>query len=327
MKSCPIGSTANSLVPVTLSRSFLVFQATTDNDTPATSFVRCSLAASSVDCARYDATGHANIDWQVVELQGLAVQHLSNVACTQNNISISNVTQANTFVLFSTAQEGGIVDQNDFPSVRLVNGNQLGAPMNGGCNTNQVYSFQVIQFANSQVQRGITGSMNGELLTVGSLPTTDLSRSIVLSTWQVSTAGQDIYKRMVRGEIDPADSTKLNFHRGAGTTSNTNDIPQISWERITFPTGTLVQTHVLTVANGVPGATATLATAVDRTRTLLLTSSQASGQGAGETSFGTNDVLGTATGRLALNEDQLSVIRDSPLGAASWTVYAIQFDP
>jgi hypothetical protein len=66
---------------------------------------------------------------------------------------------------------------------------------------------------------------------------------------------------------------------------------------------------------------------VDATRTLLLTSSQVGGQGAGETSYDTNDVLGSAIGRLSLNGDQLSVVRDSPLGAASWTAYAIQFDP
>ncbi|MFY0584094.1 hypothetical protein ACN28S_66065 [Cystobacter fuscus] len=132
---------------------------------------------------------------------------------------------------------------------------------------------------------------------------------------------------MIRGEIDQSNTTQLLFRRGANAAITTADIPQISWERITFPTGTSVQTHLLTVNDGAASTSTTLATPVDATRTLLLTSSQAGGQGAGETSYGANDILGVATGRLSLSGNQLSVTRDAPNGSTSWRAYTIQFEP
>ncbi|WP_395844738.1 putative metal-binding motif-containing protein [Cystobacter fuscus] len=334
-KSCLISSTTNTSVAVTPSRSFLVFQATTNNDQPVNSFVRCSFSTNNtILCKRNGTTGPANINWQVVErLQGLSVQHFPDFECATSTTRLPTaVDLASSFVLFSSSQDGEVVDNNDFPSVRLSgagNNINLNAFLFQDCNSNQVFSLQVVQFTGSQVQRDITGAMpsNSGLLTVGNLPSAELSRSIVLSTWQVSTNGQDIYKRMTRGEIDSANTTRLLFHRGAGTAITTGDIPQISWERITFPPGTLVQTHPLTANDGAASTNATLATPVDATRTLLLTNSQAGGQGAGETSFATNDILGTATGRLSLNGNQLSVTRDAPNGTTSWTAYAIQFEP
>ncbi|WP_155893522.1 putative metal-binding motif-containing protein [Cystobacter fuscus] len=333
-ENCPISSASNTTVPVTLARSFLVFQATTNNEEPTNSFVRCSLGTSTITCKRNGTTGAATIDWQVVELhQGLSVQHLQNIACTQAPPRLpTTVDLSKNFVLFSSSQDGSVLGYNDFPSVELTNnGNNTNvrAFLFNACAASQLFNFQVVQFTGSDVQRSLTGAMpsNSGTLTVPGLPTTDLTRSIVLSTWQVSTEGQDIYKRMVRGEIDQSNTTQLLFRRGDGTAITTADIPQISWERITFPTGTLVQTHVLAVNDNVTNTSATLATPVDATRTLLLTSSQAGGQGAGETSYGANDILGVATGRLSLSGNQLSVTRDAPNGSTRWTAYAIQFDP
>ncbi|EPX60357.1 hypothetical protein D187_001844 [Cystobacter fuscus DSM 2262] len=333
-ENCPISSPSNTTVPVNLSRSFLVFQATTNNEEPINSFVRCSLGTANITCKRNGNTGAATIDWQVVELhEGLAVQHLQNIACTQPPPRLStSVDISKNFVLFSSSQDGAEVDSNDFPVVRLASAggnNNVGALIADDCNTNHLFTFQVVEFTGSDVQRDLTDAMpaNSGALTVTGLPTTDLTRSILLSTWQVSSAGADIYKRMVRGEIDQSNTTQLLFRRGDGTAITTADIPQISWERITFPTGTLVQTHVLTVNDGAASNSAPLATPVDATRTLLLTSSQAGGQGAGETSFGANDILGVATGRLSLTGNQLSVTRDAPNGSTRWTAYAIQFEP
>ncbi|WNG23824.1 hypothetical protein F0U62_07115 [Cystobacter fuscus] len=333
-ENCPISSTSNTTVPVTLSRSFLVFQATTTNEEPINSFVRCSLGTSTITCKRNGTTGAVTIDWQVVELlQGLSVQHLPSVSCTQAPPRLpTSVDISKNFVLFSSSQDGSVLGYNDFPSVELISYSgsiNINAFLFDACSPNHLFSFQVVQFTGSDVQRGLTGAMpsNSGTLTATGLPTTDPTRSIVLSTWQVSTEGQDIYKRMVRGEIDQSNTTQLLFRRGDGTAITTADIPQVSWERITFPTGTLVQTHLLTVNNGAASTSTTLATPVDATRTLLLTSSQAGGQGAGETSYGANDILGVATGRLSLSGNQLSVTRDAPNGTTTWTAYAIQFEP
>ncbi|WP_232537406.1 putative metal-binding motif-containing protein [Cystobacter fuscus] len=333
-ENCPISSPSNTTVPVTLSRSFLVFQATTTNEEPINSFLRCSLGTSTVTCKRNGNTGAATIDWQVVELhQGLFVQHLPSVSCTQAPPRVpTTVDISKNFVLFSSSQDGSVLGYNDFPSVKLTSSGDntnVSGFLFDACAGNHVFSFQVVQFTGSDVQRGLSGAMpsNSGTLPVTGLPTTDLTRSIVLSTWQVSNEGQDIYKRMVRGEIDQSNTTQLLFRRGDGTAITTADIPQVSWERITFPTGTLVQTHVLRVNDTNASASATLAASVDATRTLLLTSSQSGGQGAGETSYGANDILGVATGRLSLNGSQLSVTRDASNGTTSWTAYAIQFEP
>jgi hypothetical protein len=330
-KSCSIGGPAK----VNPSQAFLVFQSTSDNDAANSSFVRCSLTATTVECNRNASSGHAAIEWQVVELyQGLSVQHLPDSGCTLGNTSqtysISVVPESSAFVLFSSSQNEEPVDKNDFASVRLSGPNAITASVKAGCTLFHKFAFQVVQLGGSSVQRAVTGALSKGSLIVSGLQSTDLTRAIVTTSWQVSSTGQDIYKRVVRGEIDPTDATRLRFFRGAETpfTADSDDIPQISWERITFPQNTLVQTQTLTLADTELRKTYTLPTPVDSTRTLLLTSSQLSGQGGGETAYATNDILGVATARLSLtNGNQLTVERDSRYGAASWTVYAVQFDP
>ncbi|MFY0584095.1 putative metal-binding motif-containing protein [Cystobacter fuscus] len=188
-ENCPISSASNTTVPVTLSRSFLVFQATTTNEEPINAFIRCSLGTSIVTCKRNGTTGIANIDWQVVELhQGLSVQHLPSVPCTQPPPRLpTSVDISKNFVLFSSSQDGSILNHDDFASVELTSngGNtNVKAFLFDACASNQLFNFQVVQFTGSDVQRGLTGAMpsNSGTLTVTGQPTTDPTQSILLST-------------------------------------------------------------------------------------------------------------------------------------------------
>lgn len=322
---CPVSPAVGQL-----DRSFLLFQATTNNNTPASSFIRCKLATtSSITCSRVGNTGDAIIQWQVAELpKGLKVQHIeTRCLTTLTSVTIAAVQPEKAFLLFSSSQDGTASDSNDFMAVQLASTTRVDIVNNGGCN-NTTYMLQVVELEDTSVTRGVTGQMTSGTLDVTSLASADTARSMMMSTFRTSAGGDNnICNRMIRSEL--TSDTSLRFSRWAGGTCDNSTLDAISWERLTAPVGTLVQSKQMELADGSATTTTPLATPVDLSRTLVFSSSQiAGGQGGGETSFSADDVLGAAIGRFQLTSpNQLEVKRDRASGTARWTVYAVQLDP
>ena len=90
-----------------------------------------------------------------------------------------------------------------------------------------------------------------------------------------------------------------------------------------------VQSVTPVMRNNEATVTATLPTAVDTSRTLLLASTQAhNGQSSGETSHKNSARPGVVTARFLLNSPtQVEARREISEDATQWTVYAIQLDP
>ncbi|WP_257457215.1 putative metal-binding motif-containing protein [Archangium lipolyticum] len=314
-------------------QAFLIFQASTSNNTPDSAFVRCALPdKNKITCDRHDKQGNANIQWQVVELpRGLRVQH-HQVNCTgeTTSVTINPVLLEKTFVLFSATQNGTVVDSNDIVMAQLVGNTRVDISNTGGCAPTR-YALQVVELDGLSVTRGVAGPMDKDRATldVTGLATADSSHSVLLSSFKTTVDRTDICNRMVRGDI--VNDTQLRFTRAAGNTSCDlrNPISAISWERITFPSHVLVHTSTLTANGGSNRATAPLPAGMDTTRTLLLSSSQSyNGQGGGESAYTGDDIIGVATGRhLFTSDGNLEILRDNSSGDAKWTSSAIQFEP
>ncbi|WNG16308.1 putative metal-binding motif-containing protein [Cystobacter fuscus] len=325
--TCPIDPALGSR-----ERSFLVFQATTYNEKTEHSFVRCHLTStSSLTCGRAKSEGTANIQWQVVELsRGLRVHHLEQSCPSSNGNSLtvnlsSRVQMEKSFVLFSSSQFGSTTDANDFATVQLTSAEQVKIDLKAACDKAR-YSVQVVELDGLSVSRGLAGKMTTAPVEVRVSPA-ETSRSVLTSTFQATGNDSAICNRMVRGEMLGQDV--LRFSRGLGSSScNGAEISEIAYERLTFPEGYSVQARNVSLDNNALSITETLSD-VDPTRTLLLSSSQVhGGQGAGETSYRWNDVVGAGTARFRLTSPtRLEVARDAPLESARWTVYAVQFEP
>ena len=342
---CPLPANTNSVdCPISprlndLNKSFLVFQATTQDDAARSSYVRCYLKdTGTINCSRYQSSGSgaANIQWQIVErASGLTVQH-KELSCTSGTgvtFDISPVILSKAFLLVSSSQDGTIVSANDFVTARFNGDTKVDIAMSapGSCDKEK-FSLQVVEFDGASVTRGTTDQMfdNGhspiEVDTAFTLE--DASHSILLSTFQSSHEDAGIIcNRMVRGEMGP-EASKLYFSRGASRACNRPAVPVIAWERIQFPANVTVQQKVLEASNSV-GVVSAPISAVDTTRTLLLTSTQvSSGQGNGETSHTATGTLGVGTGRLRFTSPtEVELIRDDARDTSRWTVYAIEFNP
>ena len=319
-------------------RAFFFFQATTPAgaNAPDSAFVQCALRdVSTLTCSRKAGTVKVNINWQVVELaKGLRVQHsVQRCSGAPTLVPIEPVDMTKSFVLFSAAQIGGNVDNDDFATAVLKTSTSVEVGLaSGACGANNEYSLQVVQWDGVSVTRGVAGPMITDSMDVNDLPSVaDPAHAIVLSTHQTVASGTpNICDRLVRGEATNA--TSLRFTRGAGATGTScigAAVPAIAWERLVLLPGASVQKGVLTINNGNTTNTPSLGSPVDPNRTVLFTSSQAhGGQGSGETTHAADDVPGVASVRLDFNSSsQPRLTRDSNLGTSKWTVYVLQLEP
>lgn len=342
--SCTISngsSSQNCAIDPVLSdttKTFMIFQATSSNNEPNNSSVRCYITSTSnITCDRNGTTGTVNIAWQTAEFpKGVTVQHLTPVCNVDGdgdpditNVSITAVADmTETFVLYSHRTSGSTYDSNDPRTVRLTSTTNVEIHQSGfaSCAAGSEGALQVVEFDNASVTRGVTSAMTGLSLGVGSLGSVTLSRTMLLYSYRYSGGGAVMCDRMVRGEMDTA--TSLSFTRGDGNSScdTTNDINAIAWERVQFPTGTSVQQKEPSMAAST-GSTTVGITSIDQGRSLIFAGGQhTTGQSIGEGSYTGDDVIGAMVGRHTFTaNDVMQVVRDDTNGTARWTSYVVQF--
>ncbi|MFV1963450.1 MAG: Calx-beta domain-containing protein, partial [Acidimicrobiia bacterium] len=279
-------------------KTFMVFQATSSNNTPNSSNVRCFLVnASTITCDRFGTTGPVNIRWQTVEFaSGVTVEHLTP-ACIGDitNVTIISVADmGRTFLVYSHAQSGIFQDGNDRRTVQLTTTSNVeirqsgfGSCASGGT----ANALQVIQFTNASVTRGLTGAMTGSSLSVTGLPAVNTSKTMLIFSYRTLDSSEpNIAAGLVRGRIDS--TTSLSFTRG----DLSGQIDAIAWERIEFTDTSTVQQIDVSMAAGVGTANSTI-TSVDTSRSIAFAGGQwTAGQGFGETSYNGDDVIGVAVG-------------------------------
>ena len=330
-----LSSVACSISPALTdtSKTFVIFQATSSNNTPNSSNVRCYIASTTtITCERNGTTGPVNIAWQTAEFSsGVTVQHLQpGCSGLTINVPITAVDMSKTFLLHSQERDGINQSQDDFRSVELTSSTNVQIRFGGGtCGAIQ-QALQVVEFTGASVTRGVLSTFTGLSQSVTGLASINSSKSILLYSWIVSsdTTIPEMCERMVRGEI--ASATSLSFSRGdRSAVCGDVTIDEISWERIEFTgAGTSVQQVQPSMAAGTGTTNATI-TSIDTGRTIVFAGGQSvNGQSIGEGSYAGDDVIGAMIGRHTLTSStNLQVVRDDTNGTATWTSYVVEFGP
>jgi hypothetical protein len=318
-----------------------MFQASSNDNSPDTSSIRCSLTSvSAITCRRNDGDEPSDpairIQWQTAELvSGLTVQHLQAVCGGTPNIelpitAVSSLQKA--FLLVSSEKDGSTQGDDDYYTASLFQGDQgyhVDLQFSVNCLSTWLASVQVVELAEANVTRGLTGSMTGTQLVVSGLPPVNPAATALLFTYRTTGAASPaICDRVLRGEI--TSPTSLTFSRGAGADAGctASTIDSISWERIEFGTRGSTQHFLVSMDGGTQTASVPI-TAVDTTRTLVFSSGQMqSGQAMGETSYAADDIIGTALGWHTLTSStSLEVSRGADGGTAQWNSTVLQLEP
>lgn len=333
--TCPI-----SPAQIDRTKTLLFFQASSNDNSPDSASLRCSLSArDAITCSRNGGNGASDpavrIQWQTAELvSGINVQHLQ-ASCEGTpliELPIQPVSSLqNAFLLVSSEKNGVTQGDDDYYAASLFEGDgefHVDLEFSVNCIASWRASVQVVEFEGADVTRGLTGSMTDNRLVVSNLPAVDLASTMLLFTYRTSgAAGPALCDRVLRGEL--TSPTSITFSRGAGAEDCTDAIiDSISWERIEFGGGMSMQHFLVSMDEGVQTTTVPI-TAVDPTRTLVFATGQMqSGQAGGETSYAEDDVIGTSLGwHILTSPTTLEVTRGSGEGVAQWNSTVLQIDP
>ncbi|KFE60152.1 hypothetical protein [Hyalangium minutum] len=342
--SCPLeegeGWVTCSISPpqVDMSKTLLMFQASSDDDSPDSASLNCSLTSeSTITCSRNDFDDGDEpeilIRWQTAELAtGLNVQHLQ-AECSgepETELPIEPVSSLlNTFLLVSSEQNGSTQGDDDYYTASMSAVDHVDLNFSSDCQLSWTASVQVVEYQGTDVTRGLTGSMNGTSLVVSNLPPVDLGSTALLFTYRTTGADNTsvMCDRILRGEL--TSPTSITFTRGSGATGcAAATINSISWERIQFNERARAQHFNVTMGSSTTTVNVPV-TSVDTTRTLVFASGQIqSGQGSGETSYSGDDIIGAALGWHTLTSPtNLRVTRGAALGTARFYSTALQLEP
>lgn len=345
-------STTCPLVPAIpsndLSRTFLVFAASSGSNRPDEANVRCRLVGggggAAVSCARLHVGGFpATVAWQTVSFArsfangGVSVQHLeTSVAAGTGSplgVPIAAVDPSRTFLLFSSTAVG-VDNAGDDLVTAQVTPSQVQFRVRAALDFGTMdLSTQVVSFAGANVLRGtVTASPPASLVTVSGLPAPGLNRAFALMTHSQdegpAATNLAICKRRYRGVVS---GTSLTFTRGNGVVGDCADttVNELAWARVELPVGSLVQSTTVVHPPGAVVGSSTIATAVDSTRSIVFMAGQGlGGQASGEGDYSADDLLAAVVGIPSVSGTTVTVTRTVPgLGAATFTPFVVQFAP
>lgn len=333
-----------------ISRTLMIFAASNAANTPGDANASCRLTTgASVDVVCDRGASGANsvsVSWQTVSFArdfaggGVSVEHFSGIfsggfTAAPIAVPVVAVDLAKSFVLFSSFTFGTDNWANDFFTAKLTSPTNVDVTLGGDRTAGGLdgWAVQVVSFAGSNVVRDSTSGVgSGAAVTVPGLAA-DLTRTFPLFTARndVFYDTDDICKRKLRGVVTNA--TTLDFTRGDGAGGACIDsaIAELAWERVELPAGALVQSVTVTHPNNAAAGWATIATAVDVTRSVVFMAGQGQGgQAGGESNFGGlgNDIVGAVLGTASLSGTTVTVTRPAiNLGTASFTPFVVQFVP
>lgn len=331
--TCPI-----SPPQVSVSKTLMMFQASSNDGSPDTASLNCSLTSvSGITCSRQDFDDGNEpsvfILWQTAELaSGLNVQHLRTgcAGAATTELPITPVASLqNTFLLVSSEQDGSTQGDDDDYAASMSAVDHVDLDFSVTCQSSWKASVQVVEYQGTTVTRNITGPMSGTQLVVSNLPAVDPASTALLFTFRSSNTSSSVMcDRILRGEL--SSPTSITFSRGDGATGCTGaSIDAISWERIQFGGRAQAQHFQVAMGANTTAVNATLGTPVDTTRTLVFASGQVqSGQSTGETSYAGDDIIGTALGWHTLTSPtNMRVTRGAAQGTAKFHSTALQLEP
>lgn len=334
-QTCSIDPLGLPQTAATLGRAFLIAQSIVPlgTSTPLDVEARCRLQGVDISCQRRGGglTSDAETHFQVVELPtGLTVRTASSGSCG-TNVNLNGQVDVNrSFVLKSVIGSGTNLDEDDAVSATLIGPSTVLLSSNA-CDG---YEVQAVQFDGASVVRGqpLLPAMSSGSLTAGVTGLAPASSAtLVLSqpSTDVRFIGLPLAPCSVQARADVASPSELRFSRGMGRSACTNNtLARIPYERVDFGSQARVWSYNLSLSQSTESFPLAIS-AVDPTRTFVLTSSQQlGGQGSGEAD-GTLGATGPdgAVQTVLLNASTVEVRRGPASSAVLVTVYVVQLEP
>jgi hypothetical protein len=321
-----------------VANTMFVFQATSSTVDLGAAAVRCDVAATNqVLCSRTRAGSVVNVQWQTLEMPGLSVGRFTGYCPNDGGTgTVIPTTAAGSFVLTSASTDSMSLDSTTlYTAQKTGNLVQLnwGQPCGSTTTPFEVIGQLVSLTGTTMVQLGGgLGQGVGQLQLPTGLPG---AGSTVLTGNTTDGLLGVLCDQTVRGTIIDGG---IALSRGDGMPSGpscTLSNVQLSGGLLSFNNVATVQQVSTALHAGVASAVVPLGRAVDVTRTLVFSSSQAggAGQGAGESALAMPGPLGDIVaahvldGGAAFDSKQLILARDSTLGDAVWTSYVVELGP
>ncbi len=284
------GSSSNTVVitAVDMSKSFLVFSSTVDNNATTNFQIGGEVTNSTtLTFARTGNTGTVSISWQVFEFEsGVYVQHGSSTSVARGapvNVAINCIDLAKSFVLITARKSGGQFGADDGVSANLTTSTNLQLMISnngpGGADMEEAY-WQVIEYQGAIVKKLTTTLSAGSASTTSTISPAigTLSKAFVVSNhWLEGDVNSDDLPR-----TELTNTTTVTYTR-VGTTVNMNFVTYV----IEFTDGSTVTRGTQNFGSGVT------------TQPVLIAATSASGVIApgnfgrqGSTNFATDDNIG-----------------------------------
>ena len=243
--------TAPAFNPVTLNRSFLVFNMRNNQAAPPNGLVMGQIigGGATLDFRRTGTSGSVTIEWYVAEFSsGVNVQRGQiNPFIPPLPIDVNlgtPVDLASSFPLISYRSGGSSYDANEWLRAELTNPTTLRLDARNGGPNNEV-QWQVIQFTGASVQSGSLSLASGTssvtattrtIPTAGPIAAVDTSKSWLLYTYEIgAVTAPQIGRGLVRGRI--TSPTTLVFDRdatGGGLTMDLTGIVKLTLSERTY---------------------------------------------------------------------------------------------
>jgi hypothetical protein len=289
---------------------------------------RCRVGPSGITCNRRQGAAALDVRWQLVELADLRVQALTSSSCFPPNVvTLPQAVDAGSAFVVRTlsATPTGFYDDEDALPFTLTSPTTVQAPatMCGG------YDVQVAEWGGVTVTRGtVDGGFVAGAATTGllGLPPAGPNRVVLVQAGLDMDGMANTCSLQARGAM-PGPS-ELTFSRALGDAGcAVNALPRLTWERIDFGPRATVQERTVLLGPGTFQAD-TVITAVDPSRTFLLSSNQSTmGQGMGETDYQPfNKPAEAAFGFELPTSTTLRVLRGRASTSARVTVYVVQVE-
>lgn len=228
------GSTSRTvaITTVDMSKSFLVFSSTLDNNSTTNFQIGGEITnATTLTFERTGNTGTVSISWQVFEFEsGVYVQHGSSTNVARGapvNVAINCIDLEKSFVLISARKSGGQFGADDGVSANLTTSTNLQLMISsngpGGANMEEAY-WQVIEYQGAIVKKLATTLSAGSTSTTSTITPAigTLSKAFVISNhWLDGDVNSDDLPR-----TELTNTTTVTYTR-VGTTTNMNFVTYV----------------------------------------------------------------------------------------------------
>ncbi|MFO0599754.1 MAG: hypothetical protein U0228_30885 [Myxococcaceae bacterium] len=320
-----------------LNSSFLLMNAASEVTTSqnGTGLVRCRLGSTNtVSCSRSEDNDTAQVHYQVVEIPlGLRTQRITTPGggsgpCGPSLNVAPNVDPTKSFVLKAASATSVNFDDEELPTVELVNG---GSNLRVVPSTCSGLDLQVLEWNGVTVTRGGVedgGIDAGEFSrTFSGLPAASGSSTVLVQPSTTTLNNRAVCSSLARATLTTP--TTLDVFRAVGDAGcPLSELEVLKFERIDFGSKAVVAHYDVTLPPGQAETTLSI-TPVDATRAVVFATSQAAGgQGSGETDQGSFSTFSDATARfIMLNGSSVRVVRATSNATSRFTFAVVEFDP